>query len=37
LNAISNKALEASKSARLSRSYWDWEPMIRDNETSKRL
>jgi len=32
LNAISNKALEASKSARLSRSYWDWEPMIRDNK-----
>lgn len=32
LNAISNKALEASKSAKLPRSYWDWEPMIRDNK-----
>ena len=31
LNAISQKALAASKSARLPRSYWDWEPMIRDN------
>lgn len=31
LNAISQKALAASKSARLARSYWDWEPMIRDN------
>jgi alanine-glyoxylate transaminase/serine-glyoxylate transaminase/serine-pyruvate transaminase len=31
LNAISQKALEASKSARLPRSYWDWEPMLRDN------
>lgn len=32
LNAISNKALEASKSAKLPRSYWDWETMIRDNK-----
>jgi alanine-glyoxylate transaminase/serine-glyoxylate transaminase/serine-pyruvate transaminase len=32
LNAISQKALTASKSARLARSYWDWEPMIRDNQ-----
>jgi len=32
-NAISEKALEASKSARLPRSYWDWQPMIRDNAT----
>src|SRR5574341_163181 len=31
LNAISQRALAASKSARLIRSYWDWEPMIRDN------
>jgi alanine-glyoxylate transaminase/serine-glyoxylate transaminase/serine-pyruvate transaminase len=31
LNVISQKALAASKSARLSRSYWDWEPMLRDN------
>jgi alanine-glyoxylate transaminase/serine-glyoxylate transaminase/serine-pyruvate transaminase len=30
-NAISDKALAASKSARLPRAYWDWEPMIRDN------
>jgi len=32
LNAFSNKALEASKFARLPRSYWDWEAMIRDNK-----
>ena len=32
LNAISDKALEASKSARLPKSYWDWEAMIRDNK-----
>jgi len=32
LNAISEKALVASKSARLARSYWDWEPMIKDNK-----
>jgi alanine-glyoxylate transaminase/serine-glyoxylate transaminase/serine-pyruvate transaminase len=32
LNAISDKALEASKSARLSKSYWDWEAMIKDNK-----
>src|SRR5512134_2829626 len=31
LNAISQKALAASKSARLPRSYWDWQPMLRDN------
>jgi alanine-glyoxylate transaminase/serine-glyoxylate transaminase/serine-pyruvate transaminase len=31
LNAISQKALTASKSARLARSYWDWEPMLRDS------
>ena len=30
-NAISQKAIAASKSARLPRSYWDWEPMLRDN------
>ena len=33
LNAISRKALEASKTAHLPRSYWDWEPMLRDNQT----
>jgi len=32
LNAVSGKALEASKSAKLPRSYWDWEAMIRDNK-----
>ncbi len=32
LNAVSEKALVASKSARLARSYWDWEAMIRDNK-----
>ena len=30
-NAISEKALAASESARLSRSYWDWRPMLDDN------
>jgi alanine-glyoxylate transaminase/serine-glyoxylate transaminase/serine-pyruvate transaminase len=32
LNAVSRKAVEASKSAKLPRSYWDWEAMIRDNQ-----
>jgi alanine-glyoxylate transaminase/serine-glyoxylate transaminase/serine-pyruvate transaminase len=30
-NAVSAKALAASKEARLPRSYWDWAPMLRDN------
>jgi alanine-glyoxylate transaminase/serine-glyoxylate transaminase/serine-pyruvate transaminase len=30
-NAISAKALAASRSARLPRAYWDWQPMIDDN------
>jgi alanine-glyoxylate transaminase/serine-glyoxylate transaminase/serine-pyruvate transaminase len=30
-NALSAKALAAAKGARLPRSYWDWEPMLRDN------
>jgi alanine-glyoxylate transaminase/serine-glyoxylate transaminase/serine-pyruvate transaminase len=30
-NAISGKALAASSSARLPRSYWDWAPMIANN------
>jgi alanine-glyoxylate transaminase/serine-glyoxylate transaminase/serine-pyruvate transaminase len=30
-NAISEKAVEAAKTARLPRAYWDWEPMLRDN------
>jgi alanine-glyoxylate transaminase/serine-glyoxylate transaminase/serine-pyruvate transaminase len=33
LNAISRKALDASQSALLPRSYWDWEAMIRDNRS----
>jgi alanine-glyoxylate transaminase / serine-glyoxylate transaminase / serine-pyruvate transaminase len=32
LNAISRKAMKASKTARLPRSYWDWGPMLRDNQ-----
>ena len=32
-NAISEKALAASKSARLPRSYWDWEPMLTQNKS----
>jgi alanine-glyoxylate transaminase/serine-glyoxylate transaminase/serine-pyruvate transaminase len=32
-NAISDKALAASKSARLPRSYWEWEPMLSQNKT----
>ena len=31
-NAVSDKALEASRSARLPRSYWDWEPIIEANQ-----
>jgi alanine-glyoxylate transaminase/serine-glyoxylate transaminase/serine-pyruvate transaminase len=30
-NAISDKALAASKSARLPRAYWDWQPMLLQN------
>jgi alanine-glyoxylate transaminase/serine-glyoxylate transaminase/serine-pyruvate transaminase len=30
-NAVSEKALAASRSARLPRSYWDWEPIISAN------
>jgi alanine-glyoxylate transaminase/serine-glyoxylate transaminase/serine-pyruvate transaminase len=32
-NAIGEKALAASKSARLARSYWDWAPMLAANKT----
>jgi alanine-glyoxylate transaminase / serine-glyoxylate transaminase / serine-pyruvate transaminase len=32
LNAISEKALAASKSAKLPRAYWDWEGMLKDNK-----
>jgi alanine-glyoxylate transaminase / serine-glyoxylate transaminase / serine-pyruvate transaminase len=31
LNALGPKAIAASRSAKLPRSYWDWEPMVRDN------
>jgi alanine-glyoxylate transaminase/serine-glyoxylate transaminase/serine-pyruvate transaminase len=30
-NALSAKAIAAAKGARLPRSYWDWEQMLRDN------
>ncbi len=30
-NAVSEKALAASKSARLPRAYWDWRPMLAQN------
>ena len=30
-NAISEKALAASKKANLPRAYWDWEPMLKNN------
>ena len=32
-NAISDKALAASKTARLPRSYWDWQAMISTNKS----
>jgi alanine-glyoxylate transaminase/serine-glyoxylate transaminase/serine-pyruvate transaminase len=32
-NAVSDKARAASGSARLTRSYWDWEEMLATNET----
>ena len=31
-NAVSQKAIAASASARMPRSYWDWAPMIRDSK-----
>jgi alanine-glyoxylate transaminase / serine-glyoxylate transaminase / serine-pyruvate transaminase len=30
-NAVSEKALAASKKASLPKSYWDWEPMLKNN------
>ena len=33
LNAISDKALAANETARLTRSYWDWQSMLQNNET----
>jgi alanine-glyoxylate transaminase/serine-glyoxylate transaminase/serine-pyruvate transaminase len=32
-NAVSSRALEATKEARLPRSYWDWGPMLQANES----
>jgi alanine-glyoxylate transaminase/serine-glyoxylate transaminase/serine-pyruvate transaminase len=32
-NAVSPKAREASASAQLRRSFWDWEPILKSNET----
>ena len=32
-NAVSDKALAASKSAAMARSYWDWASMLGPNET----
>lgn len=32
MNAVSQKAVEASSSAKLSRSYWDWGPVLKMNE-----
>ncbi|HEY7386936.1 MAG TPA: aminotransferase class V-fold PLP-dependent enzyme [Bryobacteraceae bacterium] len=32
-NAISEKALEANKAARLPRAYWDWQSMLANNKT----
>ena len=31
-NAVSQKAVAAAKTARLPRSYWDWQPMLQANE-----
>src|SRR5437762_2214115 len=31
--AVSQKALEAARSARLRRSCWDWEPVLQANES----
>ena len=31
-NAVSEKALLANKSAKLARSYWDWQQMLKQNE-----
>jgi alanine-glyoxylate transaminase/serine-glyoxylate transaminase/serine-pyruvate transaminase len=32
-NAISEKALAASRGARLARSYWSWQPMLASNQS----
>ena len=31
-NAVSEKALAASKTAKMPRAYWDWDAMLRDNK-----
>jgi alanine-glyoxylate transaminase/serine-glyoxylate transaminase/serine-pyruvate transaminase len=33
-NAISEKALQANKGARMPRSYWDWQEMLKANQRS---
>jgi alanine-glyoxylate transaminase/serine-glyoxylate transaminase/serine-pyruvate transaminase len=33
LNAISEKALAASKTARFARAYWDWAPIVEENRS----
>jgi len=33
LNAISDKALKATRQARFPKSFWDWEAMISDNQS----
>jgi alanine-glyoxylate transaminase / serine-glyoxylate transaminase / serine-pyruvate transaminase len=32
-NAVSDKALVANRSARMTRSYWDWQEMLKSNAT----
>jgi len=32
-NAVSQKALSANKSAKMPRSYWDWQGMLKSSET----
>ena len=32
LTRVSDKAIAASKSARMPRAYWDWEAMLLDNK-----
>ena len=33
-NAVSDKALAASRAARLPRGYWDWEDMLAANRAA---
>jgi len=32
-NAISQKAMSANKAAKMPRSYWDWQAMLKSSET----